>query len=253
MSKKSVVILAILFFACVCILSVAFGVLVGKSSTVMADTSSITEQIKTITASGEGAIKVTPDVAYVTLGVVTEGKDLKTVQSENAVKMNEVMKSLTDLGINKEDIQTSNYYVSPKYNWDDKTGQSNIVGYTVSNTLEVTVNDIAKSGNLLDKVVASGGNRISGIRFDVKDKTALYNQALEIAVKDAKNKAIAMGKGLGITNIEPLRISEVGSRYVPIYADKNMYTMNDSVAESTPISSGELEVTANVNVEFSFK
>lgn len=210
------------------------------------------DQVKTITASGEGSVKITPDVAYVSIGVITENKVLSNAQSENSEKMTKVMASLTELGIKKEDIKTTNYNVNPKYEWNSTTGVSTIVGYTVSNILEITINDIAKTGNLLDKVVDSGSNNINSIRFGLKDESALYNQALEFAVKDAKAKAVAMGSGLGITNIQPVKITEVSSRNTPVYYDMGAVAMEAAKA-STPVSEGELKITANVSIEFSFK
>lgn len=224
--------------------------LTGGVPSVTAETTGTNEVIKTITSTGEGAIKVTPDVAWVTVGVLSEHKELLKAQEDNTLKMNAVIKALTDSGVKKEDIQTTGYTVIPNYEWNQTTGKSNLIGYTVRNTVEVTINDLEKAGVILDKVVASGSNTINGIRFGVKDETTLYNKALEIAVKDAKVKAEAMAKGLGITNIEPLHITEVSNRYTPVYAEKGM--LMDSVS-STPISLGELEVSASVNVEFSFK
>jgi uncharacterized protein YggE len=224
-----------------------------KSNPVEANTLGIaSSETRTITASGKGAIQATPDVAYVNMGVITEGQELSKVQAENAEKMTKVIASLTELGVKKEEIKTINYNVNPNYKWDEKTGKSSIVGYTVSNTLVVTINDISQTGNLLDKVVANGSNSINSIRFSIKNEADLYNQALELAVKDAKSKATAMGKGLGIENIQPLKITESSSRYSPVYNERNMAAM-DSAKAATPISGGELEVTANVSIEFSFK
>lgn len=215
-------------------------------------TSSIASQVKTITASGEGVIEAVPDVAYVNLGVVTEGKELAQVQKDNSDKMAKVIASLTKLGIKKEEIKTTNYNVNPKYDYNQNTGASTIIGYTVSNTLEVTINDITKTGNLLDEAVASGSNSVNSVIFGLKDKTALYNQALELAVKDAKAKSTAMGKGLDITSIQVSKVTEVSNINTPVYFERSTAAM-DVAKQSTPISEGELKVTANVTVEFSFK
>lgn len=246
-SKRNILIGA---FAAAALLFSTF--MVSKNNVVEANTGTAdTSQVRTITASGEGAIQASPDVAYVSVGVITEGKELAKVQADNTDKMTKVMASLTKLGIKKEEIKTTGYNVSPKYEWNEKTSVSTIVGYTVSNTLEVTVNDITKTGSLLDAAVASGSNTIYGVRFGLKNQTTLYNQALEIAVKDAKAKAAAMGKGLSITNIQPLKITEVSNRNTPVFYEGATASM-DVAKATTPISQGELKVTANVTVEFSF-
>jgi uncharacterized protein len=208
--------------------------------------------IRTITSSGEGAIEAVPDVAYVNIGVITEGLELSKVQSENSEKMTKVIESLTQLGIKKEEIKTTNYNVNPKYEWNKDTGKSTIAGYTVSNILEVTINDIAITGSVLDEVVTSGSNSINSVRFGLKNETDLYNQALELAVKDAKAKAEAMGKGLGIIYIQPLRVTELSNRNTPVYFDKGAVAM-EAAKVSTPINEGELKVTARVSIDFSFE
>lgn len=215
-------------------------------------TSNNVSQVRTITASGEGAIEAVPDVAYVSIGVITEGIELSKVQLENSEKMTKVIESLTQLGIKKEEIKTTNYNVNPKYEWNKDTGKNTISGYTVYNNLEVTINDINITGSLLDEVVASGSNSINSVRFGLKNETDLYNQALEIAVKDAKAKAEAMGKGLGIIYIQPLRVTELSNRNTPVYFDKGAVAM-EAAKVSTPISEGELKVTARVSIEFSFE
>jgi uncharacterized protein len=223
-----------------------------KNNLVEADTiTKPASESRTITSSGKGAIQATPDVAYVNMGVITDGQELSKVQAENAEKMAKVMASLSELGIKKDEMKTISYNVNPNYKWDEKTGKSFIVGYTVSNTLVVTINDISQTGNLLDKVVASGSNSINSIRFGIKNEAELYNQALELAVKDAKAKAAAMGKGLGIENIQPLKITESSNRYTPIYNERSIPAM-DSAKAATPISGGELEVSATVSIEFLF-
>lgn len=221
---------------------------IAKANTTIKEVS----QARTITASGEGAIEAVPDVAYVNIGVITEGTELSKVQSDNAEKMTKVVESLAKLGINKEEIKTRNYNVNPKYEWNKDTGKSSITGYTVSNALEVTINDTTITGSVLDEVVTNGSNSINSIRFGLKNETELYNQALELAVKDAKAKAEAMGKGLGLVNIQPLRITESSNRNTPVYYDRAAVSMEVAKA-STPISEGELKVKASVSVEFSFE
>jgi uncharacterized protein len=242
-----------IFIGSFIILALLFStIFLSKNNVVEADTANQSaSEARTITASGKGAIEAIPDVAYVNIGVITEGIELSKVQTDNSEKMTSVIASLTELGIKKEEIKTTSYNVNPNYNWNEKTGKSNIVGYTVNNTVVVTINDINKTGSLLDKVVANGSNSISSIRFGIKNETELYNQALELAVKDARAKAEAMGKGLGINNIIPFKITESSNRYTPVYNERN--ALMDAAKTTTPISRGELEISASVSIEFSFK
>lgn len=226
--------------------------MISKNNIVEADTlTNNIVQMRTITTSGEGTIEATPDVAYISIGVITEGLELSSIQSENSEKMAKVFEILTQFGIEKDEIKTKNYSVNPKYEINQSTGKSNIVGYTVNNTLEVTINDITNTGSILDGVVANGSNYINSVRFGLKDETELYNQALELAVKDAETKAKAMGKTLGIINIQPFKITEASDRSTPVYYNRSTASMG-ALKASTPISEGELKVTARVSIEFSF-
>lgn len=205
---------------------------------------------KTIITVGEGIIETVPDVAYVNIGVVSEGKDLSKVQEENALKMNNIMNKLKELNVKEKHIKTTNYNIYPNYNWEDRTGEGRIVGYTVNNTLTVTVENINKTDNLLDKVVKSGSNNINGISFGIKDSSKIYNQALELAIKNAKEKALVMGKAVGAVNVEPIKITEVGNSGYDYYGANMDGGLNESVG--TPISQGTLTVNASVSVEFAF-
>jgi uncharacterized protein YggE len=206
---------------------------------------------KTITTNGSASISVAPDVAYVNVGVIAEHKNLETAQAQANKQMKGVMESLTKLGIDEKDIKTTNFYVNPKYDWSRDTGVSNIVGYTVNNTVEITVNDLDKLGTIIDSVTANGSNQVSNIRFGLKDDSEIYNKALEVAVKNAKSKAEAIAKGLDAKDVIPVKVTESGYSS-PVMYDKGM-VVRDMVAESTAISTGELQVTASVSIEFSFK
>lgn len=204
-----------------------------------------------ITANGQAAVILAPDMATLSIGVTTESDDVLAAQKENARKMGAVTERLKSDGVREEDIETSSYSISPKRTWDELRRESIITGYTVSNVVSVTVNDISGIGEIIDGVVAVGGNQINGINFGIEDESTYYNQALELAVKDAKEKAVAMGKGVGAQNIKAVRITESGSRNQPIYYE-SMKSMDMAVEQTIPILEGELEIRANVIVEFEY-
>lgn len=205
---------------------------------------------KTIITVGNGEIETVPDVAYVSIGVVSEGGDLSKIQKDNAKKMNKIMDKLKELNVKEKHIKTSSYNIYPNYKWYEDTKESKIVGYRVSNTLIVTVEDINKTDNLLDEVVNSGSNNINGISFGIKDSSKLYNNALELAIKDAKEKAVVMGKAVGAVNVEPIKITETRNSGYNYYGASMDGCLNESMG--TPISQGTLTVNASVSVEFAF-
>src|SRR3954454_23107049 len=121
--------------------------------------------LRTVSVSGEGQVKVTPDLAYVTFAVETNGADLATAQTENATRMAAVLEKLKALGIASPDLQTTGYYVAPQYDKDQKA-----IGYPVGNGVRATVRDLTKLGATIDATVAVGANHVSGIAFDVANK-----------------------------------------------------------------------------------
>jgi uncharacterized protein len=62
-----------------------------------------------ISVEGQGQISVSPDVAYVSLGVEVEGSDLESLRADADERMNDVVDALLDLGIEDSDIQTTVY------------------------------------------------------------------------------------------------------------------------------------------------
>lgn len=208
--------------------------------------------IDTANVTGTGSIKVKPDVAYITLGVQTENKDAKAAQTENAKMMEAVVKAITDKGIKEDAIQTTQFTMNPRYDYSE--GRENFVGYQVINMVTVRVKDINKTGDVLDAATAAGANLTQSIRFGVEDTTALYNQALEKAVANAKGKAEAIANAAGRKIDSIWTISEGYS------AQPTPYPMLNAAAEmatfdkvSTPVLTGEMEITATVTASYRLK
>lgn len=208
---------------------------------------------RTINVAGQGTITVSPDIAYITLGVVTEDKDAKAAQRSNAVAMDKVVAQIKLAGTKSEDIKTMNYSINPKYDYNKLSGESNIVGYSVNNTVQVTVRDITKSGTIIDLAAESGVNTSNSISFGLSDPDKYYNDALKKAVEVAKKKAEVMAGTFGITLKMPVTINENGG-YTPVYN----YTSYDMKAEMagaaapTPVQSGTMEIKANVSLVYEY-
>jgi uncharacterized protein YggE len=64
-----------------------------------------------LTVNGHGEVRLQPDVAYITIGVHTDGADVAQAVSANADKVASVMAALNAAGVAQEDIQTSNFSV----------------------------------------------------------------------------------------------------------------------------------------------
>ena len=212
-----------------------------------------TSQQTGIWVSGTGEVKVTPDVAILTLGVEAQEKTVKEAQSEAASAMAAVVAALTTNGVADKDIQTQWYSISPVTRWDDKTYEQITTGYSVTNMVTVKIRDISKAGTIIDAVAEAGGNstRINGISFTVDDPTAYNTQAREKAMQDAAAKAQQLASLAGVTLGKPIYISE-SSSYIPTpYYSKDYYAEGGSA--STPISPGELTITLSVQVGYAIE
>ena len=136
-----------------------------------------TANAHTITVAGEGEASATPDVAYVTVGVQTQGATAASVVAENSRRMSAVLDAMRARGLGARDLQTSGLSVSPQF---DRSQE--ITGYQATNSVTVTVNEVERAGELLDAALAAGANRIGGLRFGIRDTAVLHQRALADSV-----------------------------------------------------------------------
>ena len=178
-------------------------------------------RVPQLTASGEGLVEVVPDIAVVTLGVVTRGRTAAEALTANSTGMTAIIAGLKGAGIDEKDIGTSGFSVSPLYppERNDAAAEPKIIGYAVSNQLRVTIRDLAASGALLDKVVSAGANQVNGISFEVADRVKPAEEALKRAVADARRKAAIMAEAAGVKLVRVLSVSaDNGGGYYPTAA-----------------------------------
>ncbi len=221
------------------------------STPVMAEDIKAEAEKRTINVSGQARVNASPDIAYITLGVITEDKDAKTAQQTNAASMDKVIAAIKASGVKAEDIKTVDYSIYPKYNYEKDTGNRTIVGYTVNNSAMVTVRDITKVGSIIDAAADSGVNTSSSISFGLSDYEKYYNEALKNAVTAAKKKAGTIAQALDVTLKAPISVTE-GGGYSPL---RNYVTFNESFMDATaptPIMAGTIEISANVNIVYEY-
>jgi uncharacterized protein len=207
---------------------------------------------RTITVTGQGTVKAAPDEANFSTGVITQGATASQALAANSRAMNAVFATLKRVGIPDKDIQTSNLSLMPQYQ-SCKPGVAcpqRIVGYQVSNNMNVTVEDFAKTGPVLDALVSSGSNQISGISFSIRNDKPLLKQARQEAVRDAVERAQAYAAGAGVSLGPILSIEEAGSEPVrPLY--RAMAVMAE--APPPPVAGGEESVSASVTITWALR
>jgi len=241
-------------FAAAILLAAAalFAAVLGIFTDAPVQASEETAEKRTINVSGQSKVSATPDYATINLGVITEDKDAKAAQKANAESMDKVIAAIKNLKIDEADIQTVNYSIYPKYDYVEETGESKIVGYTVSNTVCVTVRDLKKTGSVIDAAADSGVNVSSSISFGISNYEDYYNTALKNAVLAAKKKADTVADALGVKLKGPVTVNE-GGGYSPLtnYAVYDMKAADDYNA-ATPIQAGSIEITANVSIIYEY-
>lgn len=232
----------------------ALFLLASAGTAAAATQDSVTDKV--IHASGSGNVIGTPDRAQVTFSVQTQNADVKAAQAENADKMNKVIDALMAAGIPKDSLKTTGYTITTIY--DDSTGgilNSKVKAYQVTNTLTVTLHDVSRTGEVIDIAVANGVNQADSIQFMLSDaqSLALRNEALKKAVANARADADAVAGAMG-ANITGTGTVEIYQGYTPtVYSNYQM----DAVAgakslAATPIQSGDITVTAQVAVTYTY-
>lgn len=205
----------------------------------------------TISVTGTGEVQAEPDMAEIQVGVVTEAESAAIAVEENNEKMNRLTETLVQHDIAKEDIQTSNFQISPQRRHEPRPQpqqrEPEITGYLVTNQVHITIRELPKMGEILDAVVREGANQIYGIEFSLSDRTEAASQALRKAVANARSKAEALAAEADVELGRVMAIQEGGTEWPRPMMDR---AMRAQVAESVPISPGRLTVRADVSVTY---
>lgn len=221
--------------------------------------------VATFSATGEGRSVAIPDTAEFSFGLTTEGgKDVSALQKENTDKMNAAIDFVKSEGVDAKDIQTSNYNISPRYQYFScqptssarPCPPSEIVGYTINQTITVKVRDFAKIGDILSGVAAKGANNVSGLNFTLHDKDAAENEARAEAISKAKTKAESMAQAGGFHIGRIISIQESGQTPSPIYYGKMTggFGMGAAdVAAAPSVQPGSNEIVKDVTITYEIR
>jgi len=209
--------------------------------------------VKTITISAEGKVVVSPDIARLSFSVVSEGTNPKTLADDNIKKMNAAIDFVKSRGIDEKDIKTTQYDLSPRYNYDRDTGKSQIYGYTLTQTILVKIRDLSKVADVLAGLSPLGINQISSVSFDIDDPEKFLAEARSQAFDKAKAKAESMAQKNNVKLGEVVSFSE-NQGYAPaVYQNFKTMGAGTEVAAAPQIQSGSQEVSIQVNITYRLK
>ncbi len=205
------------------------------------------QKVPTITISGVGDVYAKPDIGLVTLSVVTEAKTVAQAMTENTSKMNGVISFVKKQGVEEKDLKTTNFNISPRYEYNSKTGVRTLVGYEITQSLQAKIRDLSKIGAILEGATEFGANEVGNLQFTIDDEDALKIQAREEAIKEAKSKAESLAKQLGVKLVRIVNFSESGSVPYPYYKTMSLETIG-AAGETPQIETGENKISITVSI-----
>jgi len=208
----------------------------------------------TITVSDTGTVYTKPDLTVASFSVITEGKTVAKAMEDNTKKMNDVISFIKEQGVEEKDLKTTTFNISPLYEWEDNdtySGKRTLVGYEITQTLEVKIRDLTKIGVIIEGGTSVGANEVSDLQFTVDDQDALKKQAREEAINKAKAKAEELAKELGVKLIRISNFNE--SVAVPYYVTmkESALGLGGGTAPATPqIETGESKIEVTVSITY---
>jgi uncharacterized protein YggE len=195
---------------------------------------------QTMTLTGGARVTLIPDIAVIHLGVQNNGTDLQEMQVQNAQTAQTIVDALHQLGV--RDIKTFQYTIDKLYGEENGTPVDS--GYTVRNILEIKTDDLAGVGGIIDVAVDSGANVVDLIAFEVTQPELYYQQALNLSIMNAIEKARSIARNLGIS-INSVPVSIVENSMQPA-----LFQSFQRDSASTPVIPGNITVDAMVTTEF---
>ena len=199
-----------------------------------------------ISATGE-ATRV-PDVAIISAGVVTRAASARAALAQTAARMERVRAALKSAGIADRDIQTSNISLNPEYRYVENQPPK-LTGYTASNQLSVRFRDIAKSGDILDALVAEGSNQINGPNLTIDKPEEALDEARAKAVATGRARAELYARSLGMRVVRVVSVSESGGSY-PVPPPMPVMEARAQAGYATKIDPGEQKLSVSLGMVF---
>lgn len=226
------------------------GLMVPALVCAMPVEASAVAELPTVSVSGKGTVSVKPDRATVSVGAWHQAETAIEAQSRVNEIIEEATKEIRKVKADGMLIQTSGLSLSPVYNYQ-RDKEPKIIGYRASIMLTVRIDDIDKTGAVIDAAMETGVNQMHGVSFSLKDDSGARRDALKKAVQDGRQKAEAIADALGRPIQDLLEVSEQGVSVPIINRGIESYRTMAADSAATPIEAGEIEISASVNISYS--
>lgn len=196
-----------------------------------------------------GEVTRVPDIAVISAGVVTQAKDAQTALSDNATQMTRVLAALKRAGVSDRDVSTSSIGLSPQYLYADNKAPV-VTGYQANNSVTIKFRDVAKSGTILDALVAAGANQINGPNLQIDKPAPAIDEARQQAMALARSRAELYAKAAGLTVKRIVSIGESADEQGPRPYPVMMMARGADVQSKTQITPGEQQIGVTLSVTF---
>jgi uncharacterized protein YggE len=184
------------------------------------------------------------------LGVQSKGTSAAAAAADNSRRQRAILDTLRSLGLSSDQLSTVNYRVMPDVQYNQSSGTSRVVGYTVSNSVVADVRRLDEVSRIIDAALAKGANEISSLQFFSSKADSVRRVALAAAVANARADAQALARAAGGELGQLLELSTGYAAVRPL----EQVAMARAVAGSvpTPIEPGEQSVSVSVTARWSF-
>lgn len=198
---------------------------------------------------GIGKISQAPDSAHISFGVTKTATTVADAQNQTNSAISSILDSLKKLGIAEKDMQTTNYSVSPNYNF--QAGNQTITGYTVTQQINLKLSPIEKVNQALDTITKNGANLVGQVSFGFSDELQkkLEDKARQMAVQDAKDKAQSLANASGIHLGQIIDVTESASPQPPVIMPMAA-DAKDQGSAPTQITPGENTISTTVTLSY---
>jgi uncharacterized protein len=203
-----------------------------------------------IVVIGEGTVRVAPDLALVRGGVTTRAASVREAADTNSRTMTAIINKLIEAGIDRKDVQTSQFSIQPVYSAQpsyDSSHTTHPLGYNVSNQVVVKIRSIEKVADIVDLMIAAGANNVWDLEFLVSDPSKALDEARRSAIADARHKAELYASAAGVELGPVVSVNEQGT-----VAPGPIRGMRAAIAgdKAPPIEPGEDTLRVSVSVGF---
>lgn len=214
----------------------------------------------TISVRGVGEVTRIPDVATFTFAVEAQAENPAAAQEQSAAATNDILAYLSEQGVAEEDIKTVGYNLAPRYEYSQEPcranfcppGRSELVGYTVHQTVEVKVEDTETAGTLIAGVGERGATNVSSLTFTVDEDDEAKAEARAAAVAEAKEKAKQLADTLDVRLVRLTGFWEEEGGYYPMYGRGGEESF-DAAVTTPQLPSGENTITSVVNLSYEIR